>query len=542
MEEVHHCVCVSLTHRCVIEFLHFDIFPGTNNRSRLPGLKDMEVHMPLKLLIGTGGTNLDQVSEVMDGAEFHLDESAERAVLEGRRKIDALLGSEKPVYGVNTGFGRLASTVVPGDELALLQRNLLLSHACATGEPFPVHIVRLMMFLRVVSLAMGRSGIRLETMNSLIHLANSGYTPVVPSQGSLGASGDLAPLSHMCLPIIGEGECFDPRGDIVEGGEALSAIGLQPIVLQAKEGLALINGTQAMTSLLCSAVVLSDRLMNAADAAAAITLEALLGTDAALDPELIGLRPHPGAAVSAGLIRDHLEDSEIIHSHPSCGKVQDAYSLRCTPQVHGASRDALVYIREVVERELRSVTDNPLLMEDGRAVSGGNFHGQPLALAADHLKIAVAELANISERRIERLLNPDLSGLPAFLSPSPGTNSGLMIAQYTAASLVSENKVLAHPASVDSISVSGAQEDHVSMGTTAARQAADIVRNSCHVIATELAASVQAHRLLDRGRMGNGTRKTFDAVSEVFPPLDEDRCFVSDIESIACLIREGLIG
>ncbi|OPX29784.1 MAG: histidine ammonia-lyase, partial [Gemmatimonadaceae bacterium 4484_173] len=312
-----------------------------------------------------------------------------------------------------------------------------------------------------------------------------------------------------------------------------------PVVLQAKEGLALINGTQAMTAVLCTAMLDAEKLMDAADATAAITLEALLGTDAALDPELIGLRPHPGALESAGLISSHLEDSEIIHSHPSCGKVQDAYSLRCTPQVHGASRDALKYIKTTLERELKAVTDNPLLMEDGRAVSGGNFHGQPIALAADHLKIAIAELANISERRTERLLNPDLSGLPAFLAASPGINSGLMIAQYTAASLVSENKVLAHPASVDSISVSGCQEDHVSMGTTAARQASDIVRNSCHVLATELVAAVQAHRFLDRGRKGKGTQKTFDTVSVVFPPLEADRQFVADIEAVACLIRES---
>jgi len=343
----------------------------------------------------------------------------------------------------------------------------------------------------------------------------------------------------MCLPILGEGECIDEDGMIVSGAEALEELGIVPVELQAKEGLALINGTQVMTAVLCTAMLDAERLMEAADATAAITLEALLGTDAALDPELIGLRPHPGALESAELISSHLEDSEIIHSHPSCGKVQDAYSLRCTPQVHGASRDALKYIKTTLERELKAVTDNPLLMEDGRAVSGGNFHGQPVALAADHLKIAIAELANISERRTERLLNPDLSGLPAFLAASPGINSGLMIAQYTAASLVSENKVLAHPASVDSISVSGCQEDHVSMGTTAARQAADIVRNSCHVLATELVSAVQAHRYLDRGRMGTGTQKTFDTVSVVFPPLETDRQFVADIEAVACLIREG---
>ncbi len=495
--------------------------------------------MSSRVIINCDGASLEQVKQVVEGASFDLSDEAVAAITEARSKINALLKSGKPIYGVNTGFGRLASTVVPGDELGLLQKNLLLSHACSTGALFPSSVVRIMIFLRVASLARGRSGIRLETVNALVKLGNSSFVPAVPSQGSLGASGDLAPLSHMCLPILGEGECVDQDGLIVSGAEALEEIGIVPVKLEAKEGLALINGTQAMTALMCSAVLDSQNLMNAADASAAITLEALLGTDSALDPELIGLRPHPGALESAEFIRKHLEGSEILHSHPSCGKVQDAYSLRCTPQVHGASRDALKYIETTLERELKAVTDNPLLMEDGRAVSGGNFHGQPVALAADHLKIAVAELANISERRTERLLNPDLSGLPAFLSPAPGTNSGLMIAQYTSASLVSENKVLAHPASVDSISVSGCQEDHVSMGTTSARQAVEIVRNSCHVLATELVAAVQAHRLLDRGVMGNGTQKTFDLVSDVFPPLDKDRQFVGDIEAVACLIREG---
>ncbi len=501
----------------------------------------MEVRMDSVVIIDDRGANLEQVSRVLDGARFELGPDASRAIMEGRSKIELLLQSGRAIYGVNTGFGRLASTVVPREELSLLQKNLLLSHACGTGRPFSRELVRVMMFLRVVSLARGRSGIRLETVQALVRIANSDYIPLVPSQGSLGASGDLAPLAHMCLPILGEGECTDEDGNVLQGDQVLEELSMEPVVLQAKEGLALINGTQVMTAVMCEALLKALNLMEAADSAAAITLEALLGTDAALDGELIGLRPHPGAAVSAAKIRDHLQGSDIVHSHPSCGKVQDAYSLRCTPQVHGASRDAMSYVKQVVERELLAVTDNPLLMEDGRAVSGGNFHGQPLALAADHLKIAAAELANISERRTERLLNPDLSGLPAFLSPHPGTNSGLMIAQYTAASLVSENKVLAHPASVDSISVSGAQEDHVSMGTTAARQALEIVENSCHVLAVELAAAVQAQRFLDRGRRGKGTEHTFKIVSEVFPPMDSDRHFASDIEGIALLVQEGAI-
>ncbi len=498
--------------------------------------------MPSKLIIGNQGTCLEVVRKIIDGASYELGSEAIDAIQSARIKINKLLESGKPIYGVNTGFGRLASTIVPFEELGLLQRNLLLSHACSTGEYLPERIVRVMIFLRIVSLAIGSSGARLETVQALVELGNSRFYPAVPSQGSLGASGDLAPLSHMCLPILGEGECIDEDGIIVSGIEVMEELQLKPIVLEAKEGLALINGTQAMTAIMCSAVLDAKHLLDAADAAAAITLEALLGTDAALDKELIGLRPHPGALESASRIRSALAGSEIIHSHPSCGKVQDAYSLRCTPQVHGASRDAFKYIEQTLERELLAATDNPLLMEDGRAVSGGNFHGQPVALAADHLKIVVAELANISERRTERLLNPDLSGLPAFLSPHPGTNSGLMIAQYTSASLVSENKVLAHPASVDSISVSGCQEDHVSMGTTAARQAMEIVRNSCHVLATELVSAVQAHRFLKRGKMGIGTKRTFDTVASVFPPLDKDRQFVGDIEAVALLIKEGIIG
>ncbi|PIE52536.1 histidine ammonia-lyase [Candidatus Fermentibacteria bacterium] len=495
-----------------------------------------------EVVAGSSGTCMEEVESVLEGASFSLSSEANDAIAQGREKIEALLRSGKPIYGVNTGFGRLAGTIIPSEDLALLQKNLLLSHACGTGEPFPVHLVRAMMFLRVASLAQGRSGVRAETVSALVKLGNSGYTPVVPSQGSLGASGDLAPLSSMCLPILGEGECFDPSGRIISGAEAMKAAGIAPVELQAKEGLALINGTQVLTAVACSAYIKAKKLMKAADAAAAITLEALLGTDAALDAELVGLRPHPGAAASAAFIREQLKGSEIIHSHSGCGKVQDAYSLRCTPQVHGASRDALEYVGLVLDRELKAVTDNPLLMEDGRAVSGGNFHGQPVALAADHLKIAAAELANISERRTERLLNPDLSGLPAFLAPSPGLNSGLMIAQYTAAALVSENKVLAHPASVDSISVSGAQEDHVSMGATASRQALAVVENSIHVLAVELASAVQAHRLLDRGRMGTGTEKTFNAVAELFPPLERDRHFAAELQAIHELIERGIIG
>lgn len=494
------------------------------------------------VVVTDAGADLEGVERVADGAPFQLAPSALAALEKGRRAVEALLGSGRAIYGVNTGFGRLATTVVEGDALSDLQKNLLLSHSCGTGPLLSREQVRVMVYLRVASLARGRSGVRPLVVQNLVRLGNGPVFPAVPSQGSLGASGDLAPLSHMCLPLIGEGECVTEAGEIVPAPEALALLGIPAVSLEAKEGLALINGTQFMTAILSLALLEARALMNSADAAAALTLEALLGTDAALEPELLELRPHPGARESAGRIREKLRGSQILQSHRNCERVQDAYSLRCTPQVHGACRDALDYVESVVRIELASVTDNPLLMEDGRMVSGGNFHGQPLAMAADHLKTVAAVLGNISERRVERLLNPDLSGLPAFLAREPGMHSGLMIAQYTAASLVSENKVLAHPSCVDSIPVSGSQEDHVSMGAVAARHCAAVVRNSTHVLATELVCASQAHRLLSRGAMGIGNRETMRIVEMVFEPMDSDRRFVADIEAVAGLIRQGCLG
>ena len=491
------------------------------------------------ITIGTGGAAMEQVIAVAAGAGAELSEDSRMAVRKAREQTEATVGGECPVYGVNTGFGRLAGTVVDSRDLDLLQRNLLLSHACGTGPLFDRPTTRVMMFLRAASLARGRSGIREETLDLLLGLLNSDYHPAVPCKGSLGASGDLAPLAHLCLPLIGEGFCIGPGG-MVPGRKALEELQLQPVVLGAKEGLALINGTQAMTAVASLALIESEHLANAADAAAAMSLEVLLGTTAPFEDELIGLRPHPGAVESAANLRALVAGSEILTSHVACDKVQDAYSLRCVPQVHGASRDALSYIRGVIETELASVTDNPLLLSDGTFVSGGNFHGQPVAFASDHMKLAAAELADISERRIERLLNPDLSGLPAFLTPSPGTNSGLMITQYTAASLVSENKVLAHPASVDSIPVSGSQEDHVSMGTTSARQALEVVRNSSYVVATELVCASQAVEFIHRGKQGSGTSAVYMRIREAVKPIEGDRQFGDDIEKVAGLIREGI--
>jgi histidine ammonia-lyase len=397
-----------------------------------------------------------------------------------------------------------------------------------------------MLFLRIASLSVGRSGIREEVLHLLLELLNAGLLPVVPSQGSLGASGDLAPLAHLALPLIGEGQCRESSGTVITGAEALARIAREPMELQAKEGLALINGTQGMTAILSLALLDGRRVADAADCAAAMGVEALLGTSRAFDEGLIRLRPHPGAELVASNLRLLTRNSRIVESHTRCDKVQDAYSLRCVPQVHGATRDAMEYVSTTLGRELCSVTDNPLLLPDGSIVSGGNFHGQPVALAADHLALAVAELGSISERRLERLLNPDLSGLPAFLAPAPGLNSGLMIAQYTAASLVSENKVLVHPASADSISVSGSQEDHVSMGMTAARQCSEVVRNTRTVVATELIAACQAFHLLDLGEQpGEGVVECLRLVREVVPPLERDRDITGDLEAVRDLIDRG---
>ena len=491
------------------------------------------------ITIGTDGTDLNQAFRIVGGASAELSEGARTAVRNARIRTEEVVRSAEAVYGVNTGFGRLANSIVTSENLDLLQKNLLLSHACGTGPICSRSVTRLMMFLRIASLARGRSGIREETLDQMLAILNSEIYPAVPLKGSLGASGDLAPLAHLSLPLIGEGRCVF-EGKIIPGAETLDRLGLRPLKLGPKEGLALINGTQTMTALASSAYLGACRLADAADAAAAMSLEVLLGTTRPFSRELIGLRPHKGAVETAENLLAMIKGSEILTSHKACRKVQDAYSLRCVPQVHGATRDALRYIRLTLSVELASVTDNPLLMEDGTFVSGGNFHGQPVAFAADHLAISAAELANISERRIERLLNPDLSGLPAFLSPDPGLNSGFMIAQYTAASLVSENKVLSHPASVDSIPVSGSQEDHVSMGTTAAYQALNIVENSIYVLATELVCAAQAAEFIHRGKHGAGTDRVYRAIRERVEPLHEDRQFSDDIKTVAEMITSGV--
>lgn len=481
----------------------------------------------------------DVAAVAHDARPVDIAPAARRRMRASRRMVEDLLAQNAVVYGVTTGFGKFSDTAIAPDQVERLQENLIKSHACAVGEPFPVPVVRAMMLLRANALAKGHSGIRPEVVDLLVAMLNRGVHPVVPQQGSLGASGDLAPLAHVALALIGLGRC-EFRGAILPSAQALKQAGLAPVRLAAKEGLALINGTQAMTALAALAVADAQRLVDSADIVAALTVEALRGIPHAYHPLLAAVRPHPGQARVAQRLRALLAGSQRT-SAPGQLRVQDAYSLRCIPQVHGASRDALDYVAGVVRRELNAATDNPLLFPDaGEVISGGNFHGQPVAVACDFLAIAVAELASISERRIERCVNPALSGLPAFLTRHGGLCSGLMIPQYVAASLVSENKVLAHPASVDSIPSSANQEDHVSMGTTAARKLRQILDNTFTVLAIEYLCAAQAIEF-GSGRLGAGTQAAYDLLRTRIAPLDEDRELDGDIAAARDLITSGAL-
>jgi histidine ammonia-lyase len=445
-------------------------------------------------------------------------------------------------YGVNTGFGRFVSESIPDDKVEELQLRLLRSHACGVGEPYPDEVVRAAMLLRANALAKGYSGAKIETVELLIECLNRGVLPRVPARGSVGASGDLAPLAHLALPLVGEGQAwFD--GTLQSGADALAAAGLEPIQLAAKEGLSLINGTQFMAAMAALLLVRGRRLARVADLACALSLEALQGSRTSFHPAIHRARPLRGQLDSAANIHRLLDGSAIIESHRWCDKVQDAYSLRCAPQVHGASRDLLDHIEATVAIELNAATDNPLvLVDEGLVVSNGNFHGQPLAFGLDLLAMAVAELASISERRVERLVNPSLSdGLPPFLTVEGGLNSGFMIPQYVAASLVSENKSLCHPASVDSIPTSAGQEDHVSMGNASGLKALQVVANAERALAIELLAGAQGIEFLAPLEPGPGVRATHDAVRELSERLRDDRSLADDIERVADAIRDGSI-
>jgi histidine ammonia-lyase len=449
-------------------------------------------------------------------------------------------GTREHTYGINTGFGRFVSKSIPEEQTEELQLRLLRSHACGVGDPYPAEIVRAAMLLRANALAKGTSGARIETVELLLECLARGVVPRVPSRGSVGASGDLAPLAHLALPLVGEGEAWHD-GELLAGAEALAATGLEPTRLAAKEGLSLINGTQFMAAYGALGVVRARRLAQAADLACALSLEALQGSRTSFLPQIHALRPLRGQAASAANVLRLIEGSAINEAHKWCDKVQDAYSLRCAPQVHGAARDLLDYVEGTVAVELNAATDNPLvLVDDELLVSNGNFHGQPLAFALDALAMASSELASISERRVERLVNPSLSdGLPAFLTPDGGLNSGFMIPQYVAASLVSENKVLCHPASVDSIPTSAGQEDHVSMGNAAGLKAWQVLANSERAVAIELLAGAQGVEFLAPLGPGAGVRATHAFVRTVSPRLGDDRSLAPDIEAVAVAIRDG---
>jgi len=449
-------------------------------------------------------------------------------------------GAREHTYGVNTGFGRFVSRSIPEELTEELQVRLLRSHSCGVGDPYPDEIVRAALLLRANALAKGTSGARVELVEALLACLNEGLLPYVPSRGSVGASGDLAPLAHLALPLIGEGQAWYD-GELLDGREALAAAGLQPIRLAAKEGLSLINGTQFMAALGALGLVRARRLAVAADLACAQSLEALQGSRTSFIPQIHTLRPLRGQADSAANVLRLLEGSAINEAHKWCDKVQDAYSLRCAPQVHGAARDLLDYVDYTVSVELNAATDNPLvLVEEETLVSNGNFHGQPLAFALDALAMAVSELASISERRVERLVNPNLSdGLPAFLTTDGGLNSGFMIPQYVAASLVSENKSLCHPASVDSIPTSAGQEDHVSMGNASGLKAWQVLANAERALAIELLAGAQAVEFLAPLQPGGGVAATRAHVRTLSDRLDDDRPLSPDIEAVAISIRDG---
>ncbi|MEE4270811.1 MAG: histidine ammonia-lyase [Thermoanaerobaculales bacterium] len=469
------------------------------------------------------------------GASVTFDSGARTKVAASRRVVDEILSSGTVAYGINTGFGRLAEVRIPPDQLEQLQLNLLRSHACGVGEPFPEDVVRAMLLLRANVLATGHAGCRPVVVERVLDLLGARVHPVVPSLGSVGASGDLAPLAHLALPLVGEGRAR-VNGETLSGGEALKRAGLEPVVPAAKEGLALINGTQASAAVGALALVDASRLLDAADVICALTLDALAGTDAAFEPSVHEARPHPGQIESARRLHRLLDGSAIRDSHRDCGRVQDAYSLRCSPQVHGASRDAFQHARRVLEIELNSATDNPMVFADGRIISGGNFHGAPIAAVFDYLAATLTDLASISERRFARMVDASLSGLPRFLVEDAGLNSGFMMVQVSAAALVSECKTLSHPASVDSIPTSAGQEDHVSMSTWASRKLARVVELVRKVLGMELLAAAQAlefHRPLTTSpALEDVVRRLRDRV----PRYEDDRFFADDMEAAADLL------
>jgi histidine ammonia-lyase len=521
------------------------------------------------LHINGNDLTLEAVREVAnEGRPVLLAPDAREGVNRARAVVDELVTNNQLSYAITTGVGKLSDVRIAGDQIRELQLNLVRSHAVGVGEPLPVAETRAMMLLRANSLSKGNSGIRAVVVDKICELLNRKVTPFVPSQGSVGASGDLAPLAHLALVLIGEGECLDDKSSRIPANEALRIAQIAPLILEAKEAVSLINGTQAMLAVGTLGLLAAETLVDSADVIGSLTLDALRGTDVAFDERIHRARPHAGQLKSAANLRRMLEGSEIRESHRECGRVQDAYSLRCIPQVHGAVRDTLANCREVFEIEANSAVDNPLVFvgnghrgtsghvgtgaparpaerssaNEASVLSGGNFHGEPIAFALDFLAIALSALAGISERRIERLVNPALNeGLPPFLAPEAGLNSGFMMPQVTAAALVSENKVLAHPASVDSITTSGNKEDYVSMGMTAAVKLRRVVENTKNVLAIEAMAAAQALDFVAPLKTGSRGQKAYQAIRAVSPSMQKDRVMYDDFSRIAAVIADGKI-
>jgi histidine ammonia-lyase len=505
------------------------------------------------LHINGNDLTLEAVREVADLSARRpvlLDPDAREAVDRARTVVDTLVANNKLSYAITTGVGKLSDVRIAGEQIRELQVNLVRSHAVGVGEPLAISETRAMMLLRANSLSKGHSGVRAVIIDTICELLNRGVTPFVPSQGSVGASGDLAPLAHLALALIGEGECFDDKGSRISSAEALKRAQIKPLVLEAKEAVSLINGTQAMLAVGTLSLLAAETLVDSADVIGAMACDALKGTDVAYDERIHKARPHAGQSRSAANLRRLLEGSQIRDSHRDCGRVQDAYSLRCIPQVHGAVRDTFAHCRNVFETEMNSAVDNPLVFVknpkladgEGDVLSGGNFHGEPLAFALDFLAIALSALAGISERRLERLVNPALSeGLPPFLAPGAGLNSGFMMPQVTAAALVSENKVLAHPASVDSITTSGNKEDYVSMGMTAAIKLKKIVENTRNTLAIEAMAAAQAIDFLAPLKTSKPLQHAHAAIRAVCATMDRDRVMYQDFARIADVIAAGKV-
>jgi histidine ammonia-lyase len=503
------------------------------------------------LHINGNDLTLEAVREVaVERCPVLLDPDARTVVQRARAVVDTLIADNQVSYAITTGVGKLSDVHIAGEQIREMQVNLVRSHSVGVGEPLSPVEVRAMMLLRANSLSKGYSGVRTETIDTLCEMLNRGVTPFVPSQGSVGASGDLAPLAHLALALIGEGECLDDKGVRVPTAEVLRRTQVKPLVLEAKEAVSLINGTQGMLAVGILALLAGETLMDSADVIGSLTLDALHGTDAAFDERIHRARPHPGQLKTAENLRRMLEGSQIRESHRDCVRVQDAYSLRCMPQVHGAVRDTLTHCREVMETEVNSAVDNPLVFVKnlkqtdglGDVISGGNFHGEPVAFALDFLGIALSALAGISERRLERLVNPALNeGLPPFLAPGAGLNSGFMMPQVTAAALVSENKILAHPASVDSITTSGNKEDYVSMGMTASLKLKRIVTNANNVLAIEAMAAAQALDFLAPLKPSPRGQAAHAAIRSVCATMDKDRVMYQDFARIAELIASGKV-